>query len=148
MDYIATPLTFVEDADKAVAISRNITKKGSMIDNLVELVIFTPKGSFDADPDFGCDYWNYEFSNKPVLGDSQDSIRQSLATYVPQLKQVSVDMELDAPGIEMQKKKKVRSKYMVTITVEGIIDDGLGTTTQYKKDVRFLMEPTTKKYRI
>lgn len=148
MGYIGTPLTFIENADKAVAISRNITRRVAMIDNLVELVIFTPRGSFDADPDFGCEYWNSEFSNKPTLDDSQDSIRQSLTTYVPQLKQVSVDMVLDAPDTEIQKKKKVRSKYMVTITIEGIIDDGLGTTTPYKKDVKFLMEPTTKKYRI
>ena len=69
-------------------------------------------------------------------------------TYAPQLKQVLVSMELNSAEVEKQRKKKVPSKYIVTITVEGIIDDGLGTTCKYEKNVMFLIEPTAKKYRI
>ena len=36
------------------------------IDRLLELIVFTPKGSFSADPEFGFEYWNHEFSNLDV----------------------------------------------------------------------------------
>lgn len=168
MRYISTPLTFNADSDSEVTIVRDIEDKVAMIDNLVELIVFTPRGSFDADPDFGFEYWNHEFSNvhyrefnndhtgmystgltnEISRKECQESIRQSLATYEPQLKQVAVSIELDAAKADSQRKKKVMSKYIVTITVDGVIDDGLGTTIQYKKNVSFLMEPTAKKYRI
>ena len=139
-----------------------------MLDNLVELIVFTPRGSFNGDPDFGFEYWNHEYSNvhyrefnneqtglssgglynEITKKECQDSIRQSLSTYAPQLKQVFVSMELNSAEAEKQRKKKVPSKYVVTITVEGIIDDGLGTTCKYEKNVMFLIEPTAKKYRI
>ena len=139
-----------------------------MLDNLVELIVFTPRGSFNGDPDFGFEYWNHEYSNvhyrefnneqtrlsydglynEITKKECQESIRQSLSTYAPQLKQVLVSMELNSAEAEKQRKKKVPSKYVVKITVEGIIDDGLGTTCKYEKSVIFLMEPTAKKYRI
>ena len=64
------------------------------------------------------------------------------------MKQVFVSMGLDSVDKETQGTKKVLSKYMVNVRVEGIIDDGLGTTCNYVKSVKFLMEPTTKKIRI
>ena len=76
------------------------------------------------------------------------SICQSLESYEPQLKDVNVSIEINAAEVEKQRRKKVLSKYVVTISVEGIIDDGLGTTTPYKKDVVFLMEPIAKRYRM
>lgn len=168
MRYISTPLAFNADADGEVAMARDIEDKVTVIDNLVELIVFTPRGSFDADPDFGFEYWNHEFSNvhyrefnndhtgmySTGLGNEvtrkecQESIRQSLVTYGPQLKQVTVSIELAAAKADSQRKRKVMSKYMVTITVEGVVDDGLGTTSPYRKDVSFLMEPTARKYKI
>ena len=138
-----------------------------MLDNLVELIVFTPRGSFGSDPDFGFEYWNREYTNvhyrefnndqtgtstdgifdEITKKECQDSIRQSLATYVPQLKQVYVSMELHSADMEKQEKKKVPSKYMVNVRVEGIIEDGLGTTCNYVKNVGFFMEPTAKKYK-
>ena len=35
----------------------------SCINNILELIVFTPKGTFSADPEFGFEYWNHEFSN-------------------------------------------------------------------------------------
>ena len=139
-----------------------------MLDNLVDLIIFTPRGSFDADPDFGFEYWNHEYSNihyrefnsehtgysgnglndEVTKEECKKSICQSLESYEPQLKDVNVSIEINAAEVEKQRRKKVLSKYVVTISVEGIIDDGLGTTTPYKKDVVFLMEPTAKRYRM
>lgn len=167
MYYSSTPLTF-KNSDTGIGIVRDIQERITMLDNLVELIVFTPRGSFNGDPDFGFEYWNHEYSNvhyrefnNEQTGSSsgglyneitkkecQDSIRQSLSTYAPQLKQVLVSMELNSAEVEKQRKKKVPSKYVVTITVEGIIDDGLGTTCKYEKNVVFLIEPTAKKYRI
>lgn len=140
----------------------------SMLDNLVELIVFTPRGSFIGDPDFGFEYWNHEFSNvhhrefnneqtglsnnglynEITKKECQDSIRQSLSFYAPQLTEVQISMELNSADADKQRKKKVPSKYVVTIKIEGNIDDGLGTKSKYEKNVMFLMEPTAKKYRI
>jgi hypothetical protein len=165
MRFVSTPLQFVDSGTK---LRRDIENRMQMLDNLVELIVFTPRGDFEADPDFGFEYWNHEYSNvhyrefnneqtgmlsaglynEITKKECQESIRQSLSTYAPQLKQVIVSMELNSAEVANQRKKKVPSKYIVTIKVDGIIEDGLGTTCKYEKDVMFLMEPTAKKYRI
>lgn len=167
MKFASTPISFSSD-ESSISIICDIDENISMLDNLVELIVFTPKGSFVGDPDFGFEYWNHEYSNvhyrefnneqtgmlsaglynEITKKECQDSIRQSLSTYAPQLKQVIVSMELNSAEVANQRKKKVPSKYIVTIKVDGIIEDGLGTTCKYEKDVMFLMEPTAKKYRI
>ena len=167
MNFSSTPLTF-KNSDTGICIVRDIQERISMLDNLVELIVFTPKGSFNGDPDFGFEYWNHEYSNvhyrefnneqtglssgglynEITKKECQESIRQSLSTYAPELKQVFVSIELNSAEAEKQRKKKVPSKYVVTIAVEGIIEDGLGTTCKYVKNVMFLIEPTAKKYRI
>ena len=75
----------------------------------------------------------------------QESIRQSLQTYAPQLTKVEVYVELNAAQYsERQYKRKVQSKHIVSIVVEGEFDSGIGST-RYKKKIEFLMEPTAKK---
>lgn len=167
MNFISTPITFT-NSESGISIVRDIKERITMLDNLVELIVFTPRGSFDGDPDFGFEYWNHEYSNvhyrefnneqtglsynglfnEITKKECQDSIRQSLSTYAPQLKQVFVSMDLNSAEAEKQQKRKVPSKYLVKITIEGIIEDGLGTTCKYEKNVKFLIEPTAKKYRI
>lgn len=167
MKFASTPISFRSE-ESSIRIVRDIEERISMLDNLVELIVFTPRGSFVGDPDFGFEYWNHEYSNvhyrefnneqtgmssaglynEITKKECQESIRQSLSTYAPLLKQVAVSMELNSAEAEKQRKKKVPSKYIVTIKVDGIIEDGLGTTCKYEKDVMFLMEPTAKKYRI
>lgn len=167
MNYLKTPLAF-NNTDSKSQLVRTIEDRIKMLDNLVDLIIFTPRGSFDADPDFGFEYWNHEYSNihyrefnsehtgysgnglndEVTKEECKKSICQSLESYEPQLKDVNVSIEINAAEVEKQRRKKVLSKYVVTISVEGIIDDGLGTTTPYKKDVVFLMEPIAKRYRM
>ena len=60
MSFISTPLIF---NNSGASILRDINDHITMLDNLVELVVFTPRGSFAADPDFGFEYWNHEYSN-------------------------------------------------------------------------------------
>lgn len=164
--YISTPLSFVErSGNKAVHLVNDIDDRIMMLDNLIELIVFTPRGSFDADPDFGFEYWNHEYSNIHYMDfnndnsgtaisynevtkrECQESVRQSLLTYYPQLMNVTVLIDLAIADAERQRRKKVLSKYSVKVTVKGVISDGLGTNRDYSKDVIFLVEPTAKQLR-
>ncbi len=165
MNFINTPLAYRGTTSNPL-IQRNIASEVLLLDNLVELITFTPRGSFLADPDFGFEYWNHEYSNIQyrsfnsgqggLVGgktnqeitklECQESIRQSLQTYAPQLTKVEVAVELNAADYnEPQQKRKVQSKHLVSILVEGEYDNGI-VTTQYKKRIEFLMEPTVKKH--
>ena len=164
MSFISTPLSYQEPS---LCLDRNIADRIGMLDNLVELIVFTPRGSFVADPDFGFEYWNHENSNvhyrefnisqtgkianglynEVTKKECEDSIRTSLATYEPMLKNVIVSIELDTTEGKSMRRKKVASKYEVNVVVEGRIDDGLGTLVPFRKVVVFLIEPTVKRYR-
>ena len=148
MTFARTPISFAK-SDRGIWLVRNIDEHIAMIDNLVELIVFTPRGSFGGDPDFGFEYWNHEFSsiNEVTKKECLDSVLNSLSSYAPQLKQTAVSMDLSAAEKE-RINRKFPSKYRVEIIrVEGIIDDGIGTTN-YKKYIIFYMEPTAKKYKI
>ena len=164
--FISTPLNFIErNSSKAVHLGRDIDNRSEMRDNLIELIVFTPRGSFDADPDFGFEYWNHEYSNIHYMDfnndnsgtaisynevtkrECQESVRLSLQTYYPQLKNVTVLIDLAIADADKQRRKKVMSKYSVKVTVKGVISDGLGTNRDYSKDVIFLVEPTAKQLR-
>jgi hypothetical protein len=162
MRFVSTPLQF---ADSGTKIRRDIEDRLQMLDNLVELIVFTPRGDFEADPDFGFEYWNHEFSNvhyrefnasqgtksssslynEITKKECEDSIKQSLATYEPMLKNVVVSIELDAAAQKQRRRRRVASKYVVNVIVEGGIDDGLGVLRPYRKVVVFLVEPTVKR---
>ena len=164
MKFISTPLVFL---DQGARINRDIEERQKMLDNLVELVVFTPRGQFDADPDFGFEYWNHEFSNvhyrefntsqtgrianglynEVTKKECEESIKQSLAAYEPMLKDVIVNIGLDQADDKQMRRRRVHSKYEITVNVEGRLDDGLGTMRPYSKKVVFLVEPTVKRYR-
>lgn len=164
MQYISTPLDFTSQGRQTLLV-RDINDRVRLLDNLIELIVFTPRGSFAADPDFGFEYWNHEYSNVQYRAFNNDqmtmvtknmvneitreecheSVRRSLATYAPQLKNVVVDMKLEATDSDRLSHLKLKSKYVVSIRVEGRMDDGAGTTAHYEKKVNFLIEPTLKK---
>lgn len=157
--YIGTPVYFVREGD-ALIIKKSIRELISRLDNFLELIVFTRKGSFPSDPDFGFEYWNYEYSNAhyksnpkgnnigfadiKLKEDCQDSIRKSLETYEPMLTGVTVSVEL-RDVIEMSGAASYMSKYQVCVTVNGTIEDGLGTRCDYNRQMAFDMEPTARK---
>lgn len=164
MAFISTPFTY-HSSGPVLELERGLNSQVELLDNLIELIVFTPRGSFLADPDFGFEYWNHEYSNiqyrsfnsgqsgmlagpmglEVTKSECQESIRKSLLTYAPQLKNVKVDVQLDtAFNKEQQRKKKVQSKHLVSVNIEGEIDSGI-STNHYKKKVEFLMEPTAKR---
>lgn len=165
MPYIKTPISFEDDS---VLITRSIDERIAMIDNFIELIVFSPRGSFIADDEFGFEYWNYEYSNvhflsfnhgqntnysnglynEVTLKECKESIENSLKVYEPQLKHVNVSIELGTASAGGNTGSKLLSKYEVTIKISGMLDDGLGTLMPYNKDVSFLMEPTVKRINI
>ena len=74
------------------------------------------------------------------------SIKRSLETYDVLLKQIDVSIELHS--VDSEQRKKIASKFQVVVKVTGMLDEGLGTFTPYKKEISFLMEPTVKRYKI
>ena len=168
MDFVNTPIEFSKK-EGTVIINRGLDDKVKMLDNLVELIVFTPRGCFSADPDFGFEYWNHEYSNihyrdfnnnhtgmdfsglynDVTRKECQESIRRSLETYEPELKHVDVSIELDAIDDDKQNsRRRVFSKYEVSVRVTGMLDDGLGMVKRYEKKVMFFMEPTVKQITI
>ena len=164
MRFISTPLEFQNEGR---TLKRDIEQRVRMLDNLVELIVFTPRGTFEVDPDLGFEYWNHEYSNvhhrefnnsqsgrmaggltnEVTKKECEESIRQSLAAYEPMLKNVAVYIELDSAYDLQMRKRKMPSKYQVNVIVEGNLDDGLGTKSPYRKQVTFLIEPTVKRFR-
>lgn len=165
MHSVGTPLEY-QSSTSGPIINRNIESETELLDNLIEVIAFTPRGSFPADPDFGFEFWNHEYSNIQYQAfnsgqgglpgskiiqevtklECQESIRKSLHTYAPQLTKVEVTVELNAAQYSERKSKgNIQSKHIVTIVVEGAFDNGIGTN-KYKKKIEFLMEPSAKKH--
>lgn len=165
MAFVKSPITYERGS---AFITRSLEERTAMIDNFIELIVFSPKGCFVADDDFGFEYWNHEYSNVHLLNfnrgqnenysnglynevtlkECKESIEKSLNVYEPQLKQVNVLIELGSIKAERKIDHKLLSKYEVTVKISGVLDDGLGTLMPYNKDVCFLMEPTVKRIRI
>ena len=161
MNFISSPLSF-SSSGGGLTIVRDIHERISMLDNLVELIVFTRRGSFAADPDFGFEYWNHEYANvnEAAFNNSPDriehnaesakfrckeSVRTSLASYAPELKEVRVDMRLDLADNKGHGSKKIHSRHTIHVAVEGRLEAGLATFVDYRTDVMFLMEPTAKR---
>ena len=157
MNYISAPVKLM-GSDKGVAILRDINEQRAMMDNLVDLAVFTPKGSFNADPDFGLEYWNEEYGN---ISDSQFNnntqrdeytllstkeqceagIAQNIIDYAPEqlkIRNVYVNMSM-SDGDDVLNSP---SRHKVVIFVSAKLDDGLGTTSDYVREVSFMVEPT------
>ncbi len=167
MRFIKTPITYEGDS---LAIARSLEDHIAKIDNFIELIVFSPRGSFAADDEFGFEYWNHEYSNihcrnfnngqnetfingnggyyEVTLRECKESIENSLRIYEPQLKQIGVFIELNSVTNENGIQRKLLSKYEVVIKVTGMLDNGLGTMIPYKKEISFLMEPTVKRIKI
>lgn len=161
-DQITIPLTFREDLPNLVLNRTEVTDTKEVIDRLVDMIIYTPRGQFLADPDFGFEYWNYEYANvnyrdfnndhnvagtNPSDGginrkECEESIVQSLATYAPQLKEVTVQMEIQPNRDNKQEEDgRASSRSIASVLVKGKLEGLLGTYSDYERLTTFLMEP-------
>ena len=161
MDYTSIPLSIT--LSNPQALEKEVGELEHCIDNILDLIVFTPKGSFSADPEFGFEYWNHEFSNIDVrefnnsymimATDSQSqndvsrkkceqSLKESIMEYESRLINPEVKIELDIN--EVIRSHKSPSKYEMRILINGSIDDGLGVLKPYEKKIAFMVEPTAK----
>ena len=152
------------DFSKSPILEQDAGDLEKSIDNILELIVFTPKGAFIADPDFGFEYWNHEFSNINVrefnnnyLGmvsnmntpngvsrkQCEASLQESILCYEPRLHQPEVKVELDINN--KKSRKSMPSKYEMKIVITGSLDDGLGIMRPYEKRISFMVEPIAKK---
>lgn len=152
------------DFSKSPVIEQESGDIEKSIDSLLDLIVFTPKGSFAADPDFGFEYWNHEFTNVNIrefnndyigmdTGEGnlnqisrrlcEDSLRESIINYEPRLRQPEARVELDTNT--KRGRKSMPSKYEMRIIITGSLDDGLGITRPYEKKISFMVEPIVKK---
>lgn len=160
--YISIPLSI--DLSKTPKLEIENGEQESCIDNILELIVFTPKGTFAADPEFGFEYWNHEFSNIDVrefnnnymgmVSDSlslndvsrkqcEQSLKDSIMSYEPRLLNPEVKIELEINN--KVRNKKSQSKYEMRIMINGSIDDGLGIARPFEKRISFMVEPTAKR---
>lgn len=163
MNYIQSPISYLPDS---TIIRRTTGDQIAKIDNLIELIVFTPRGSFPGDPDFGFEYWNNEYTNvnfrdfnngqngafvngiysEITRKKCQDSIKKSLETYMTDDKLNQIDVSIELQTIDSEQRKKVASKFKVVVKVTGMLYAGPETYAPYKKEISFLMEPTVKRY--
>ncbi len=157
-EFIDVPLSVSVEEKAVLARSRSSVEKN--IEDMLDLIVFTPKGAFSADPDFGFEYWNHEFSNMDVrrFNDSylessfdassvaaisrkqcEKSLVESISAYEPRLQSPVVKIELDVNG--SPRRRKVQPKYEMRIMISGSIDDGLGICRPYEKKISFMVEP-------
>lgn len=168
MNFISSPIHFTT-SERSVGIARDIEERITMMDNLVELIAFTPRGSFNADPDFGMEFWNQEYSN---VNDEQFNnnntgrdeyhpeslkercemcIAESLMAYAPeslQVRDIKVLMNLQDTGANHHGSHKVYSHHEVVLFISAKLDDGLGTTCDYSRELSFMVEPTMRSRKI
>lgn len=161
-DFIAVPLRL--DFGKSPVLTSESGDIETCISNTLGLIVFTPKGTFAADPEFGFEYWNHEYTNINVrefnnsyIGmmsnatlnneisrkQCESSLKESILEYEPRLLKPEVKIELEIN--DKIRKKKSQSKYEMRILISGSIDDGLGILRQYEKRISFMVEPIAKK---
>lgn len=160
--FITIPLSIA--FEQSPVIEREEGTLEQSIDNILDMIVFTPKGLSGADPEFGFEYWNHEFSNidlrefnnnylgvmsgTTVLNDisrkqCEKSLCDSIAVYEPRLRQPDVKINLEAGNRGRHGNKQ--SKYEMHISITGAIDEGLGISRPFEKKISFMVEPTASK---
>ena len=171
MQYSNSPIRFVNDAQLNLQIARPLSNISSVIDNWVDMVIFTSIRRFKADEEFGFSFWDNEFiamnlidfnhgadykivrrnndreekvqMSRSGIRQCERSVRDSILYYIPFLKNLEVEVQLS-----MEKNKLTRrgenSKYVVRVLVKGRLtyNEYVGTREgEYHRDVEFFMDP-------
>ena len=149
-------------------LKRDINSEETMLNNLIDLIVYTPRGGFSSDPDFGFEFWNHEYKNinynsfnngqgdqlpngkgqKITKKECEESIKNSLETYAPQLKNIHVDVKLEAVPWKNntgEKDESVSSKHRISIIIKGERSDGIKNDIPYERPLTIFIEPVAKK---
>lgn len=164
MKYISAPISFVSTGD-SLSPERSINDSIAMLDNLIEMIALTPKGSFNADPDFGFEYWDPvfadvsamqyntatgldEYSRQGIKERCEAGIAECVMAYAPaslRVSDVNVVMNLKDDKVRIIGSRKVYFHREVELSVSAKIDDGMGTMRDYAREITFMMEPILKR---
>lgn len=164
MNFISAPIKLIPSG-RGLRFSRPFDDPLDMMDNLVEMIVLTPKGSFNADPDFGFEYWDpvyadasplqfnvnsgiNEYGRQYVKEKCEASIVECIINYAPVCLKVSdvfVEMSLRDDKMRRIGSRKVFSHREVAVTVSARIDDGMGTLRDYRREITFMMEPVVRR---
>lgn len=170
MQYSDSPIIFVNDAQLDLQIARPLNNINSMIDNWIDIVVFTSIRRFKADEEFGFSFWDNEFiamnlvdfnhgsdykvvkrnnreekvqMSRSGIRQCEKSVRDSILYYLPFFKYLEVEVNLS-----MEKDKYSRrgenSKYVVRVLVKGRLtyNEYAGTReNDYRREVEFFMDP-------
>jgi len=139
------------------------------IDAFLELIIFTPKGGFKADYDFGFEFWSNEFQNLMVEDFNQHinetelvnrkgdytnrknclrELKKTIEFYEPRLDSVKIDLNLRQKNQiknNLENKDEDQTKYDVVIVIRGEIHTINNTKENYLKQIVFTVGPAIKK---
>lgn len=152
MKYGLLPIHFELDNNQDLKIARPVSNTISVIDNWIDMVVFTSIRRFKADEDFGFSFWDNEFiamnlvdfnngADYKMVKDKQNdryhkqqlslsginqcekSVKDSIAFYFPSLKNIQVVVRLSMEKSEFSEKEK-GSKYVVRVVVKGKFTPG------------------------
>lgn len=171
MNYSNSPIQFIRDAQLDLQIARPITNPSAMIDNWVDMVVFTSIRRFKADEEFGFGFWDNEFiamnlvdfnhgadykivkrknnreekvqMSRAGIRQCERSVRDSIAYYIPYLRYLDVEVQLSMEK-DRYSKRGENSKYVVRVTVKGRLtyNEYLGIRDgEYQREVEFFMDP-------
>ncbi len=159
MNFVSVPIKLTPSGN-GLTLSRPLSDPIAMMDNLIELIVLTHKGTFNADPDFGFEYWDPmyadvsalqfnantgdEYSRQGVKERCEATIAECIINYAPvclKVKDVFVEMNLRDDKVKLIGARKVYSHREMAVMVSARIDDGMGTMRDYSCEITFMMEP-------
>lgn len=85
--------------------------KTDMIINKIEMVLFTNKGEFIADADFGCNLEFYLWQTRVSAARIEDIIRDQFNKYIPEINSIGYDLSVSVVAGE------IRDILIIDITV-------------------------------
>lgn len=160
MIYCTAPLQWKEDADQLPLIRRQSIPVEVMLDNWMDMILFTVNRRFKADEEFGFSFWDNEFitlnfwnfntsTEEASLADMErckKSIVNSIRYYLPFLKNVQVEIELTMEKDKLNRKAD-HSKYAVRVSIAAEVEENEYAGTHagaYHKNAVFYMDPFMK----
>lgn len=160
MNYCTAPLDFSENTDQVTVIRRLPLPVEVMLDNWMDMILFTGNRRFKADEEFGFSFWDNEFITLNLsnfntsteqeslanLESCKQSIVNSIHYYLPFLHNVKVEIELTTKN-DKSPWKADRSKYAVHVTITALVgkNNAAGSAQKtYQKNAVFYMDPFMK----
>lgn len=160
MIYCTAPLKLEEDADQLPVIRRQPLPVEVMLDNWMDMILFTDNRRFKADEAFGFSFWDNEFitmnfwnfntsTEEASLANMErckKSIVNSIRYYLPFLKNVQVEIELTMEKDKLSRKAD-QSKYAVRVSITAQVEENEYAGTHagtYRKNAVFYMDPFMK----